>query len=435
MRPNAGAIFSGLLPFEERRRQGPQRRCDPGRSAQAARQHPGRLHHHHPAAAGAGHRHRRRVQDDGAGSPGSGIGRAGGSGRRPDRRRQPDARAWSACSRCSAPRTPTVYADIDREKAEKLGVSPDKVFEALQVYLGSAYINDFNYLGRTYQVMAQADGGFRSDVDDIGRLKTRNASGAMVPIGSVAQFHDMTGPYRVPRYDLYPAAEVQGNALPGVSSGYALATMERLAAEHLPPGIRLRVDGPGVPAAARPAPRTLLIFAASVLFVFLVLAAQYESWSLPLSVVLIVPMCLLAAVTGLMVRGMNVDILAQVGFVVLVGLAAKNAILIVEFAKQAEDAGESVAAAAAQAARTRLRPILMTSFAFILGVVPLVTATGAGAEMRQSLGTAVFAGMLGVTLFGLVFTPVFYATVRRLVRRRLRGAALIAHDTRGAAAE
>ena len=318
-------------------------------------------------------------------------------------------------------RTPTVYADIDRLKAEKLGVSPDKVFEALQVYLGSAYINDFNYLGRTYEVLAQADDRFRENVADISRLKTRNASGAMVPIGSVARFQDVTGPYRVPRYDLFPAAEVQGNILPGVSSGYALATMARLANENLPHGfsfewtdLAFQQTQAGV--------STLMVFGAAVLFVFLVLAAQYESWSLPLSVVLIVPMCLLAAVTGLMIRGMNVDILAQIGFVVLVGLAAKNAILIVEFAKQAEEAGASPMAAAARAARTRLRPILMTSFAFILGVVPLVTATGAGAEMRQSLGTAVFFGMLGVTAFGLLFTPVFYATVRRVVggRRRAR---------------
>jgi HAE1 family hydrophobic/amphiphilic exporter-1 len=223
----------------------------------------------------------------------------------------------------------------------------------------------------------------------------------------------------VPRYDLFPAAEVQGNVLPGVSSGYALATMERLAAEHLPQGFSF--EWTDLAYQQRQAGTSALaIFGASVLFAFLVLAAQYESWSLPLSVVLIVPMCLLAAVTGLMARGMNVDILAQVGFVVLVGLAAKNAILIVEFAKQAEDRGESVMAAAAQAARTRLRPILMTSFAFILGVVPLVTAAGAGAEMRRSLGTAVFAGMLGVTLFGLVFTPVFYATIRRLVHARRR---------------
>jgi HAE1 family hydrophobic/amphiphilic exporter-1 len=323
-------------------------------------------------------------------------------------------------------RTPTVFADIDREKAEKLGVSPDKVFEALQVYLGSAYINDFNYLGRTYQVTAQAIDRYRSTVDDISRLKTRNAQGQMVPIGSVAHFQDITGPYRVPRYDLFPAAEVQGNALPFISSGQALSMMEHLAAENLPPGFGYEWTDLAFQQ-RQPGSSTLVIFAASVLFVFLVLAAQYESWSLPLSVVLIVPMCLLAAVTGLMLRGMSVDILSEIGFVVLVGLAAKNAILIVEFAKQDEEAGESPAQAAAHAARTRLRPILMTSFAFVFGVLPLVTAAGAGAEMRQSLGTAVFFGMLGVTAFGLLFTPVFYASIRRVVagrRARLGGEAM-----------
>ncbi|ACB94550.1 efflux RND transporter permease subunit [Beijerinckia indica] len=310
-------------------------------------------------------------------------------------------------------RTPSVYADIDRAKAQKVGVTPERVFEALQVYLGSAYINDFNYLGRTYEVIAQADGRFRRDIDDIARLRTRNAQGAMVPIGTVATFKPQTAPYRVPRYNLFPNAEIMGAAAPGVSTGTALATIERLAQEHLPAGFgyewteiayQQKVAGTS----------TLLIFGASILFVFLVLAAQYESWKLPLSVILIVPMCLLAAVTGLMMRGMAIDILAQIGFVVLVGLAAKNAILIVEFAKQAEDDGATTKDAAVQAARTRLRPILMTSLAFILGVLPLVMASGAGAEMRQSLGTAVFFGMLGVTFFGLIFTPIFYVAARRL---------------------
>jgi hydrophobe/amphiphile efflux-1 (HAE1) family protein len=329
--------------------------------------------------------------------------------------------------------TPSVYADIDREKAQKLGVTPDKVFEAMQVYLGSAYINDFNYLGRTYEVTAQADARFRSSVEDIARLKTRNASGAMVPIGSVAQLHSSTGPYRVPRYDMYPAAELQGSTLPGVSSGYALTQMKRIAAELLPPGIGY--EWTDLAYQQEQAGNTaILIFGASVLFVFLVLSAQYESWTLPLSVVLIVPMCLLAGVTGLLMRGMNVDILAQIGFVVLVGLAAKNAILIVEFAKQAEETGISAGQAAIQAARTRLRPILMTSFAFILGVIPLVIASGAGAEMRQSLGTAVFAGMLGVTGFGLIFTPVFYAVIRRVFAGRRRRAG-VAGDVVGAPAE
>ena len=309
--------------------------------------------------------------------------------------------------------TPSVYADIDREKAEKLGVTPQKVFEAMQVYLGSAYINDFNYLGRTYQVTAQADGRFRETTEDIARLKTRNASGAMVPIGSVARMHEITDPYRVPRYDLFPAAEVQGGVAPGYPSSYGLAVMERLAAERLPDGIGY--EWTDLAYQQKTAGDTaILVFGASVLFVFLVLAAQYESWSLPLAVVLIVPMCLLAAVTGLLMRTLNVDILAQIGFVVLVGLAAKNAILIVEFAKQAHEDGSTAREAAVLAARTRFRPILMTSFAFILGVIPLVTATGAGSEMRQSLGTTVFSGMLGVTLFGLIFTPSFYVAVETI---------------------
>ncbi len=316
-------------------------------------------------------------------------------------------------------RTPSVFTDIDREKAEKLGLTPADVFDTLQDYLGSAYINDFNYLGRTYEVIAQADGQYRRNTDDIAQLKTRNKSGEMVPIGTVASFRNITVPYRVPRYDLFPAAEVMGAAAPGVATGTALATMERLAQKVLPAGfgyewteLAFQQRQAGVP--------TLLVFGASALFVFLVLAAQYESWKLPLAVVLIVPMCLLAAVTGLLARGMAIDILAQIGFVVLVGLAAKNAILIVEFAQQAEtQIGMSPARAAVHAARTRLRPILMTSFAFILGVAPLAVATGAGAEMRQSLGTAVFCGMLGVTGFGLLFTPAFYTVVRSLGRRRV----------------
>jgi len=295
------------------------------------------------------------------------------------------------------------------------------VFEALQVYLGSAYVNDFNYLGRTYQVIAQADAPFRMDNADIARLKTRNEAGRMVPIGSVAQFKDITGPYRVPRYNLYSAAEIQGGVLPGTSTGTALATMERLAAEHLPDGFSF--EWTDLAYQERLAGHTaIFVFAASVLFVFLVLAAQYESWTLPLAVVLIVPMCLLAGVSGLLLRGMDVNILAQIGFIVLIGLAAKNAILIVEFARQGEEAGLGRMQAAVAAARTRLRPILMTSFAFILGVLPLMLASGAGAEMRQSLGTAVFFGMLGVTGFGLLFTPVFYVTVRGglFARRRKR---------------
>jgi multidrug efflux pump len=312
---------------------------------------------------------------------------------------------------------PSVYADIDREKAEKVGLTPSNVFETMQTYLGSTYINDFNFLGRTYQVIAQADGFARRDVEDIARLKTRNMGGAMVPIGTVARFSNITAPYRVPRYDLYPAAEIMGAAAPGVATGTALAHMEQLAQSVLPSGVGFEWTELAFQQEQKGTP-TLLVFGAAALFVFLVLAAQYESWSLPLAVILIVPMCLLAAVTGLLWREMPIDILAQIGFVVLVGLAAKNAILIVEFARQAETEGQAADAAAVHAARTRLRPILMTSFAFILGVLPLAIATGAGAEMRQSLGTAVFSGMLGVTGFGLLFTPGFYVVVRKLGRRR-----------------
>jgi hydrophobe/amphiphile efflux-1 (HAE1) family protein len=311
--------------------------------------------------------------------------------------------------------TPKLFADIDRVKAEMLGVPASRVFETLEVYLGSAYVNDFNLLGRTFQVRAQADGQFRQDVPAIENYKTRSDSGAMVPLSSVATFEERTGPYRVPRYNLYPAAEVQGAAAAGFSTGQALDRMEQIAAETLPDGygfqwtelaLQERLAGNS----------GLLVFAGSVVFVFLLLAAQYESWTLPLSVILIVPMCLLVAVTGLLIFSMDVNILAQIGFVVLIGLAAKNAILIVEFARQAEGAGMTRVRAVVQAARIRLRPILMTSLAFIFGVVPLVIATGAGAEMRQSLGMTVFFGMTGVTAFGLIFTPVFYVACRSLER-------------------
>jgi hydrophobe/amphiphile efflux-1 (HAE1) family protein len=313
-------------------------------------------------------------------------------------------------------KTPKVYADIDRVRAEMLGVNTDDVFTTLEVYLGSQYVNDFNFLGRTYRVTAQADGQFRQDLHAISQLKTRNAAGEMVPLGSVASFRDITGPYRVEHFNLFPAAAIQGGTKPGYSSGYGLSTMEGLAAENLPEGYA--VQWTELAFQEKQAGNTaIFVFAASVVFVFLLLAAQYESWALPLAVILIVPMCLLAAVSGLLLRGMDVNVLGQIGFVVLIGLAAKNAILIVEFARQNEEKGEDRFQAAAEAGRVRLRPILMTSFAFILGVLPLVIATGAGAEMRQSLGTAVFFGMIGVTVFGLIFTPVFYVVVRKFAAK------------------
>jgi hydrophobe/amphiphile efflux-1 (HAE1) family protein len=314
--------------------------------------------------------------------------------------------------------SPSIFADIDRVKAEKVGLKPTDIFSTLQVYLGSQYVNDFNYLGRTYQVIAQADGQFRRNADDITRLKARNSAGEMVPVGTVASIEDRTIPYRVPRYNLYPAAEVQGSVAAGVASGTGLSRMEELAREVLPRGIGFEWTELAFQQQQGGTP-TAVVFAAAALFCFLVLVAQYESWRLPLAIILIVPMCLLASVTGLSMRGLPIDILAQIGFVVLIGLAAKNAILIVEFARQRQDEeGATSVEAAVHAARTRLRPILMTSLAFILGVAPLIVATGAGAEMRQSLGTAVFFGMLGVTVFGLLFTPAFYIFIRKFGRKK-----------------
>jgi hydrophobe/amphiphile efflux-1 (HAE1) family protein len=313
--------------------------------------------------------------------------------------------------------TPQVFVDIDRIKAQKLGVPIQNVTDAIETYFGSTYVNDFNILGRTYHVTAQADLRFRKETADLARLRTRNANGDMVMLGSVVDFRDTSGPDRVARYNLYPAAELQGEGLPGTSSATAIATMKRLADETLPSGFSYewtdlsyqQVTGGNT---------GLFVFPICVLFVYLVLAAQYGSWSLPFAVILIVPMCLLAATVGVRIMGQDVNILTQIGFVVLVGLAAKNAILIVEFARDIELEGRERLEAVIEACRLRLRPILMTSFAFILGVLPLVVSTGSGSEMRQAVGVAVFFGMIGVTLFGLVFTPIFYMVVRNLADRR-----------------
>ncbi|HEX2842744.1 multidrug efflux RND transporter permease subunit [Hyphomicrobium sp.] len=319
-------------------------------------------------------------------------------------------------------RTPQIWAEIDRTKAEQLGVPIGRVFEALSIYMGSAFVNDFNILGRTYRVTAQADNPFRETLRDVANLKTRSVSGDMVPLGSVATFSDTTGPYRVPRYNLFPAAEVQVGLARGFSSGQGIASIEHIVETGLPAGFGF--EWTEIALQEKLAGNTAIVaFGLAVVFVFLVLAALYESWLLPLAVILIVPMCILAAMIGVNIMGLDRNILVEIGLVVLVGLAAKNAILIVEFAKQAEESGMTRYEAAVTAARTRLRPILMTSLAFILGVVPLVLATGAGAEMRQSLGTAVFSGMLGVTLFGLIFTPVFYVITSALAGRRRPGAA------------
>lgn len=309
--------------------------------------------------------------------------------------------------------TPQIFLDIDRERAERLNVPINRIFEALEVYIGSAYVNDFNYLGRTYRVTAQAEAPFRLTADDALRIRVRSDNGSMVPLGSVATIQNTAGPSRVPRYNLYPAASLLGDAAPGYSSGEALATMERLAAQILPEGIDYEWTDLAYQE-KNSANTTYIALLLAVLFVFLLLSAQYESWTLPLAIILIVPMCLLSAVTGMSLLNMDNNILSQIGFVVLIGLASKNAILIVEFARDLESQGRDYWQAATEAAHLRLRPILMTSLAFILGVVPLVISTGAGAEMRKALGIAVFFGMIGVTFFGLIFTPVFYVLCRKL---------------------
>ncbi len=313
--------------------------------------------------------------------------------------------------------TPQVFVDVDRVRAQILNVPLQNIFETLRIYLGSAYVNDLNLFGRTYRLTAQADAPYRISKEDILRLKVRSDNGAIVPLGSVVKFRDIAGPYRLPRYNLYPAVELQGATAPGVSSGTALKLMEDLAARTLPDGIGFEWTDLSYQEKSASG-QAIYIFSLAVLFVYLALAAQYESWTLPLAIILIVPMCLLSALLGVSSHGLDVNILTQIGFVVLVGLAAKNAILIVEFAIQLEEQGRNRFEAAIEACRLRLRPILMTSFAFTLGVVPLYIATGAGSEMRVALGTAVFYGMLGVTFFGLIFTPVFYVVIRGLFGSR-----------------
>jgi multidrug efflux pump len=415
-RSNAGVIFAGLQPFEGRAKHG-------------------------PSAAEITQNLRQRLSDIQEARlsvfpppPVQGLGTAGGFKLEVQDRSGAGLGALQAASEALVAagnqqpglvglftpfdaNTPQIYADIDRTKATQLNVPLNNLFDTLQVYLGSSYVNDFNLFGRTYRVTAQADGPFRTDPEEIAKLKTRSASGAMVPLGSLVDIRRTTGPDRVLRYNMYPAAEINGDTAPGVGSGQSIATMERLAAEVLPTGMGFewteltyqQLLAGNV---------ALFIFPICVLFVFLVLAAQYESWVLPLAIILIVPMCLLSAIAGVWLRGMDNNILTQIGFVVLVALACKNAILIVEFAKEQEQEGKDRVAAAIEACRIRLRPILMTSFTFILGVLPLFVATGAGAEMLRALGTSVFSGMVGVTFFGLLLTPVFYVVIRWFVERR-----------------
>ncbi|TCR91814.1 efflux RND transporter permease subunit [Rhizobium sp. BK376] len=312
---------------------------------------------------------------------------------------------------------PQLYADLDRAKAEQLGVSVTDVFDTLQIYLGSLYVNDFNAFGRTYSVRIQADAKFRSHADDIGQLKVRSASGQMIPLSALLNVKSTAGPERVTRYNGFLAADINGGPAPGYSSGQAQAAVERIANETLPKGIgfewtdltyqQIIAGSSGI-----------IIFPLALLLVYLVLAAQYESLALPLAIVMIVPMGVLAALTGVWLIGGDNNIFTQIGLMVLVGLSAKNAILIVEFARELEFGGRTPYEAAIEASRLRLRPILMTSMAFIMGVVPLVTSTGAGAEMRAAMGIAVFSGMIGVTFFGIFMTPVFYVLIRRLSGNR-----------------
>jgi hydrophobe/amphiphile efflux-1 (HAE1) family protein len=309
--------------------------------------------------------------------------------------------------------TPWLTLDIDRTKYMSLGVPLNEVFQTLQVYLGSYYVNNFNEFGRTWQVNVMADSHFRQRVADIQQLKVRNSRGQMVPLATLLTVRDSTGPVLLMRYNMYSAAAINGSPAPGTSSGEAISLMEKIAGEELPRS--MAYDWTELVFMQLQAGNTAIyVFALAVVFVFLVLAAQYESWKLPLAVILVVPMCLLCSVIGVQVASMDVNIFTQIGFVVLVGLASKNAILIVEFAKQQQEEGKDRRTATLEACRLRLRPILMTSFAFILGVVPLVIAEGAGAEMRRTLGTAVFSGMLGVTLFGIFLTPVFYFVIMSL---------------------
>ncbi len=312
---------------------------------------------------------------------------------------------------------PQLYADLDRTKAEQLGVSVTDVFETLQIYLGSLYVNDFNAFGRTYSVRVQADAQYRAHADDIGKLKVRSATGQMIPLSALLKVEATTGPERATRYNGFLAADINGGPAPGFSSGQAQEAVERIAEETLPKGIAFEwtdLTYQQILAGSS----GFLVFPLALLLVYLVLAAQYESLMLPVAIVMIVPMGVLAALTGVWLTHGDNNIFTQIGLVVLVGLSAKNAILIVEFARELEFEGRTPVEAAVEASRLRLRPILMTSMAFIMGVVPLVLSTGAGAEMRAAMGIAVFSGMIGVTFFGIFMSPVFYVLVRKLSGNR-----------------
>jgi multidrug efflux pump len=312
---------------------------------------------------------------------------------------------------------PQLYADIDRTKARQLSVPVTSVFDTMQIYLGSLYVNDFNKFGRTYSVRVQADAKFRARADDVGLLKVRSDTGDMVPLSALLKIRESAGPERAMRYNGFLTADLNGGAAPGYSTGQAQSVVERIAAETFPKGIAVEwTDLTYQEIIAGNS--SLVVFPVALLLVFLVLAAQYESLTLPLSIIMIVPMGLLAAMSGVWLTKGDNNVFTQIGLIVLVGLSAKNAILIVEFARELEFAGRTPIQAAIEASRLRLRPILMTSLAFIMGVVPLVISTGAGSEMRHAMGVAVFSGMIGVTAFGIFFTPMFYVLLRALAGNR-----------------
>jgi multidrug efflux pump len=315
---------------------------------------------------------------------------------------------------------PQLYADLDRTRAKQLGLNISEVFDTMQTYLGSIYVNDFNLFGRTYQVIAQADKVFRDSPDDILRLKVRNNEGEMVPLGAVIRISETFGPEAAQRHNAFRAADLNGSAAPGYSSGQAQEAITRILEDTLPPGMQFEWTELTYQQILA-GDTTTLVIPLVILLVFLVLAAQYESLLLPLSIVLIIPMSMLSALVGVWLSDGDNNIFTQISLFVLMGLATKNAILIVEFARELEHQGRSVVEAAIEASRLRLRPILMTSFAFIMGVLPMAVSTGAGAEMRNAMGIAVFAGMLGVTLFGLILTPVFYVLLRNLRLSRKAG--------------
>jgi multidrug efflux pump len=312
---------------------------------------------------------------------------------------------------------PQIYLDVNRSACMLKGVKLQDVFDTLQVYLGSLYVNDFNLFGRTWQVIAQAEAKYRDQKDDIRRLRVRNESGTMVPLGAVANVREINGPLVLSRYNMYPAASINGSAAPGVSTRTAIDLMSSLATQELPKAMAYEWTELAY-LELQAGSTAMIVFAFSIAMVFLVLAAQFESWSMPLAVILSVPMCILSALAGVFVAKMDINIFTQIGLVVLVGLASKNSILIVEFAKVIHRTGKPIREATLESCRLRLRPIIMTSMAFILGVIPLLFSHGAGAEMRRSLGMAVFSGMLGVTLFGIVLTPVFFYIIDTLSESR-----------------